>query len=200
MENEISKSKRGRPRKNNNLNKTEITKMLINKQDEIVLFLPIPLNDNNNNITLSNKTDKFINEQDNIIIEQPINQKNIDKIEIININNNLHNEINISCWWCTYEIEKNNYYHIPDRYDDLTYYVYGYFCSPNCAMAFNLDEDDYKSTIRNALIEKLYEHNLRPADDWKLLQKFGGNMLIEDFRKNFNNNKSSKKIKLIYSV
>lgn len=201
MEQEICKSKRGRPRKNLIFNKNEIKKMSINKQDEIVLFLPIPINDIN--VTVSNKIEcNLLNINDNKCETTEDESVSIEKenkvvINILNDNNNVDYK-NICCWWCTFTIG-DVYYHIPDRCDDLTYHVYGYFCSPNCASAYNLDEDDYKSSIRHALLEKLYG-NIISAPNWKCLEKFGGSTSIENFRKNFNNIKCNKPIKLIYSI
>lgn len=183
MQSEIIKSKRGRPRKNININREEITKMLVNKQEEIVLFLPITFDDDIEQVNILKQTDKKnIFEEKVIIKTENLPEKKNEFIDIKS-NNVINESILFACWWCTYEYDNKSYF-IPDRCDESTYYVFGYFCSPNCALAYNLDQDDYKSLSRNALIEKLYG-KIISAPDWKCLKKFGGNLTIEEFRNSF---------------
>jgi hypothetical protein len=213
MQQELCK-KRGRPRKNMNLNKDEITKMLINKQDEIVLFLPIPFDDNNvqsniskifdqtvidNNIKKINIIKEEEQEQEKEKLEEKICIKEAKFIDMKTNNPIIKGKKVIACWWCSYDIE-DQYYHIPDRCDDSVYYVFGYFCSPNCAVAFNFDMDDYKSTSRNALIEKTYGR-VNSAPHWKYLEKFAGHLPIEQFKKdNVKINTYPQIVQLVYNV
>src|SRR5690349_6873648 len=45
------------------------------------------------------------------------------------------NKTKMHCWWCDHQF--NNYpCFIPTKYYKKTYYVYGCFCSFNCAMAY----------------------------------------------------------------
>lgn len=79
------------------------------------------------------------------------------------------------------------------------YYVTdGIFCSFNCCKAFILDNKHnniYEHS--NMLLLKLYRDmnpeatktsiiRINPAPSWRMLQEYGGNLTIENFRNNFN--------------
>ena len=105
-----------------------------------------------------------------------------DKIELI--------PTNICCWWCTEQFNTLPCF-LPEKYEDNKYHVYGCFCSYNCAAAYNLDIDDYKVWDRFSLIKKLSKDmfnndtEIHVAPPRQALQKFGGILTIEQFRKNF---------------
>ncbi len=115
---------------------------------------------------------------------------------VINLNlidNNTNKPIeqkknDIHCWWCTYSFENTPCF-IPEKYYLDKYYVFGCFCSFNCAASYNLNLNDYKIMERYALLKKLY--NVNNNDNYKLsppkeiLKKYGGIISIEDYRKNF---------------
>ena len=75
-------------------------------------------------------------------------------------------------------------------YDKNYYLVDGIFCSFNCILAFineNKRDPLYKESL--SLLSSLYVDLtgdtmkiLKPANDWRLLKQYGGNMSIEEFR------------------
>jgi hypothetical protein len=97
---------------------------------------------------------------------------------------------NISCWWCTYPFDNQPCY-LPEKYSSEKYYVVGCYCSYNCASAYNFSINDMKVWERNTLLKQLYDEvidndrQLIPAPSNKLLERFGGPLTIEEFRKSF---------------
>lgn len=104
-------------------------------------------------------------------------------------------ETDICCWWCTYNFDSMPCF-IPERVVDDTFYVFGCFCSYNCAAAYNIEMGDYKVWDRYSLIKTLYNTLTGTNDDVpiaprrEILKKFGGVLTIEEYRKN---NRSVKK-------
>lgn len=85
----------------------------------------------------------------------------------------------------------NNIIEITDAY----YEVDGIFCSPECCLAFINDQKtkvggskyfDSKRLLYN-MLNLTKEEDIFPANDFRLLKCYGGNLSIEQFR---NNNKS----------
>lgn len=98
---------------------------------------------------------------------------------------------NIVCWWCTEKFDTMPCF-IPEKCTNDKFYVFGCFCSYNCAKSYSSNMgDDYKISIRNSLIGKmcalLYgkSDQIKMAPPREMLKKFGGPMSIEDFRENF---------------
>jgi hypothetical protein len=95
---------------------------------------------------------------------------------------------NIACWWCTYNFDTLPCF-IPERYYNSAFYVFGNFCSYDCAAAYNIDLRDYKVSDRNSLIKKLYltikgtSDEIPVAPKREVLEKFGGPLTIEEYRK-----------------
>jgi hypothetical protein len=101
---------------------------------------------------------------------------------------------NIACWWCTYNFDTAPCF-IPENYYDNKYYVFGCFCSYNCAAAYNLSLNDYKFGERYSLLKQLYNsicgnngdndnNDIEPSPPRESLEKFGGPATINEFRKN----------------
>ena len=95
----------------------------------------------------------------------------------------------IACWWCTYQFDNVPFF-LPDKYIDGTYHVFGCFCDPSCAAAYNFKKiNDYKVSERYSLINKMYKEVsgnddvITVADDREILEKFGGPVSIEKYRK-----------------
>lgn len=145
------------------------------------------------------------------------NTPNINKQTINNINtnyDNLDNKIiditkgtmiipkktDIACWWCTYNFDNEPWF-IPEKYDNNIFYVFGCFCSPNCALAYNQNLKDGKVIERHSYIKNLYSKitlsencdNIISAPPKEILEKYGGPFTIEKFRDSFN----TKKISLV---
>lgn len=95
---------------------------------------------------------------------------------------------NIVCWWCTYNFDTLPCF-IPERYSDGVFYVFGCFCSFNCALAYNLNLNDYKVPDRYSLIKKLYllikgtNDEILVAPPREILEKFGGHVSINEYRR-----------------
>ena len=106
----------------------------------------------------------------------------------------------IVCWWCTYNFDNEPWF-IPEKYDNDTFYVFGCFCSPNCAIAYNQNLKDSKVIERHSYIKNLYSKitlsdncdDLVAAPPKEVLEKYGGPFTIERFRDSFN----IKKISLV---
>lgn len=59
------------------------------------------------------------------------------------------------CWWCDHGFDNYPAY-IPNYYKNNTYYIFGNFCSFNCALRYNNDVlKDFKCQTRRALIQSL---------------------------------------------
>lgn len=129
--------------------------------------------------------------------EQPkyiLNKYNISRMDINIINSDNGKEIsleptNVACWLCTEYFDTLPCF-IVREFRGNKYYVYGCFCSFNCAVRYNFEVDDYKVWNRYALTKKLYNDITGTDDDIPLappkevLKKFGGSLSIEEFRKN----------------
>jgi len=116
------------------------------------------------------------------------------KIDIVDTNNNLFKwkeTTNIHCWWCVHPFS-NPPFGLPLKYENNRYEVQGCFCSLNCAKAYNLKENNYRTSEINSLIEN-FRRDLFGVDSLPVLiapprqslDIFGGYMTIEDFRKEF---------------
>lgn len=100
---------------------------------------------------------------------------------------------NVKCWYC------RNYFkgppvRLPENYFKGKFICTGNFCSYNCAMSYNIDLNDEKTSLRNSLInllfQKTYNKNelIKPAPSWKVLKEYGGILTIEQFRDNLKQN------------
>ncbi|AYV80284.1 MAG: hypothetical protein Gaeavirus25_3 [Gaeavirus sp.] len=101
----------------------------------------------------------------------------------------------INCWWCTYKFDCLPTC-IPDRYHNKSFNVFGCFCSFNCAGAYNISINDNRVLDRYSLLKQMYyminknniihmsDIEINIAGPKELLEKYGGKMKIEDYRKN----------------
>jgi len=104
---------------------------------------------------------------------------------------------NKSCLWDTCQINGMPVF-LPDKYYDNKFYVVGWFCSLNCAIAYNLMLDDCKVSERYSLLKWLYgktNENIEPSPSFKVLDKYGGKMTIEEYRKKIS--QSDKEYRII---
>ena len=166
------------------------------------------LNDNDNNINnISNiKTDyniinKMVDNSDKIIPDNNCcSQKEIN-MKLKELQYNLHNN-NISektsaCFWCTYDFDNPPIY-IPKYKINNNYYVYGCFCTPECALSFLMNEN-IDTTIKYERYQLLnyiyckiynYEKNIKPAPNpYYFLDKFYGNLTIQEYRQLLTNDR-----------
>lgn len=105
--------------------------------------------------------------------------------------NALHCDKKSACFWCTYDFDNASCY-IPKYEMDGTIYGYGSFCRPECAVAYLMKESIDDSTkfdryhLLNQIYSKVYDckKNIKPAPDpHYLLDKFYGNLTIQEYRK-----------------
>ena len=104
------------------------------------------------------------------------------------------NDVNkkADCFWCTCAFDTPPVYipkcRVNDQYD-----VYGSFCCPECAAAYIFDENTLDDSVKfdryhmlNYMYGKTanYTKNILPAPSpYYLLDKYYGNMTIEEYRK-----------------
>ena len=179
--------------------------------NEIFKSLNYTLEDNNQEVLVPE--DK-IYEDDNIINNQQQNMIN-NNLEIKEENikyNNLslkkkkikslmvyYNEYNkrrewpktsdIKCFWCCHNFDCIPCT-IPTKYVNNNFYVFGNFCSKECAASYNFEMNDTSVWERYSLLNYLYSVlldnknlKIKLAPSRLCLNIFGGNLSIEDFRK-----------------
>lgn len=130
--------------------------------------------------------------EENIVI--PIVDKSHKVVNILkefekNKNKEWPSNTSISCYWCCHKFE-NAPYGIPITYQNSTFYVFGCFCSLECAAAHNfnttnnLDDMWERYNLINLLSRKIqHMSRVRPAPDRLALKIFGGYMEIDQFRR-----------------
>jgi hypothetical protein len=110
------------------------------------------------------------------------------------LENNLHiNNVNnkrSACFWDTCEFDNPPIY-IPKHFINGTYHVYGCFCSPECGVAYLMNENIDSSTkferyhLFNHIYSKIYDFkkNIKPAPNpYYMLEKYYGNLSIQEYR------------------
>lgn len=109
-------------------------------------------------------------------------------IDVINGKTVVKDCTDIACWHCSEHFNGPPSF-LPDRYNNDTYYVFGCFCSDECAAGYNdFTLRDYKSEERLSLLEDM--HRIRFGNDSQIgapikkevLTKFGGPVTLEQFR------------------
>lgn len=121
------------------------------------------------------------------------NTKNISK-KLKQLEHNLHlnnmSDKKSACFWCTYEFDNPPVY-IPKYYIKDSYQVYGCFCSPECSVAYLMEENiDSSSKFEryhfiNHIYGKIFNYtkNIKPAPNpYYMLNKFYGNLSIQEYR------------------
>lgn len=125
----------------------------------------------------------------NGIIDNKVTKMDVNFISTVNNQQIIVDKTDIACWWCTYNFDTLPCF-IPERFSDETYYVFGCFCSYNCAAAYSLSMNDYNVWNRYSLIKKLYNQIYKTNEDIPIappresLKKFGGPLTIDEFKKN----------------
>lgn len=112
----------------------------------------------------------------------------------ISLYRNTMDEKQSACFWCTYDYDNQSCY-IPKCENDGEIQGYGSFCRPECAVAYLMRENIDDSTkferyhLLNRVYNKIYDfkNNIKPAPDpHYLLDKFYGNLNIQEYRKLLN--------------
>jgi hypothetical protein len=108
----------------------------------------------------------------------------------------------VHCWWCCHPFD-NPPCAIPSEYKNGTYNVYGIFCSPECAGAYNFDDTRTSTdvweryTLLNMLYRNVYSdkhYKIKLAPPRQTLKIFGGTLTIKEFRANFQSTTHSYKM------
>ena len=153
--------------------------------------------ENKNELLNDNKIKKKnLLENNDIVVEE--NNKNLycklNKLAI-NLHNNNISDKKSACFWCTHDFDNPPIF-IPKYELENSYHCYGCFCSPECATAFLFKENIDASTkferyhLINNLYCKIYNYkkNVKPAPDpHYVLEKFYGNLSIQEYRKQLQN-------------
>ena len=181
-----------------------LSKSKNNIEDDTNLFIP----SDNDNITDTNidtnKCQSCCNSINNITnnnISNIMNNKNEclkniwKKVETLSINLH-HNNIpdkKSACFWCTYNFDNPPIF-IPKYEINNSYYVYGCFCSLECACAHLISENIDNASkferyyLLNFIYGKIYnyERNIEPAPNpFYTLDKYYGNLSLQEYRKLF---------------
>ena len=167
----------------------------LESKDEITSNIETSINEINE-ISVVNKYNKLCSEYSNVIER--------DKVFPIFLEFNEHNkkkvwpdQTNIDCLWCCHSFD-NFPFGIPIKHYEDTFYMFGNFCSAECSAAYNFDNiNTCESYERYSLINYLYSNNknIKLAAPRLSLKKFGGQLSINEFRKN--NNICNKNYKLL---
>lgn len=168
--------------------------------DELVQSFNFDNNNNNNtnNDFLLNTEQESKYDSDS---EECTNEHNKTKLlwkKLNTIKVNLHkNDISdkrSACFWCTYDFDNPPIF-IPKCEFKDTYQVYGCFCSPQCGVAYLMNEKIDTSIkferyqLLNHVYGKIYNYSktINPAPNpYYLLDKFYGNLTIKEYRNLFN--------------
>ncbi len=103
--------------------------------------------------------------------------------------NNVNNKRS-ACFWDTCEFDNPPIY-IPKHFINGSYHVYGCFCSPECGVAYLMNENIDSSTkferyhLFNNIYAKIYDYkkNIKPAPNpFYMLEKYYGNLTIQEYR------------------
>ncbi len=103
--------------------------------------------------------------------------------------NNVNNKRS-ACFWDTCEFDNPPIY-IPKHFINGTYHVYGCFCSPECGVAYLMNENIDSSTkferyhLFNNIYSKIYDYkkNIKPAPNpHYMLERYYGNLSIQEYR------------------
>lgn len=196
---EIIKKKRGRKPKNITKVENIILKSEENSEDEdIILHLPInPSCESSKqvlNIFMSN-TETYSEKTEVINYETSVMETELKTFQVNPSHTNtirthiLKISSNTKCWWCKNSFD-NDYVELPEDFWDNKFYCIGYFCSYNCASAYNLDLNDNITSKRESLLHLMClratgdNNRIIHAPNWLMLIDFGGVMTIEEFRTN----------------
>lgn len=99
-------------------------------------------------------------------------------------------ETEYTCWNCFHSIDKE-IKSIPLKYEDNVFYIYGSFCTLGCCLRYIIEnfhgsELWAKYELFNFYCKKIYNQNIEisiPPNKFSL-EKFGGNLTIEEYRSN----------------
>lgn len=115
------------------------------------------------------------------------NINNVNKVNVYNIKFKPESK----CLWCKNSFTTIPSVELPEDYFNNTFFCIGNFCSWNCAKTYNIDLNDSSTWKRESLLNLMYYKTygefkeITPAPSWLLLEEFGGNLKIDEFRNLF---------------
>jgi hypothetical protein len=151
------------------------------------------------NNTLLDKKEYVVSDEEvpETIIYDEVNKTDIHKkLKILqyDFHKNIHTDNKSACFWCTYTFENPSIY-IPTSHTQGKYNVYGCFCSPECGVSYLMNQNIDTSVkferyaLLNSMYSKIYNYteSIHPAPNpHYLLEKFYGNLTIQEYRASFN--------------
>ena len=144
------------------------------------------VNDDNNNKIMDNyiiKLNPFSCEND---IVEPFS------LDTEKLEKSVNNKVSEICWNCCHNFD-SIVYGIPMKYHNKVFYTYGDFCSLECCSRYSIEHfNNYHEILSlinlyNNIINGSKDEKVNVAPNKLLLNKFGGNLTIEDYRQNFKN-------------
>jgi len=97
----------------------------------------------------------------------------------------------VICWNCCHHFEEQNKKEIPINYDKEVFHVYGCFCSFECGGRYLLNNFNGSELWEKISLLNIYytistksTHKLKIAPPILYLDLFGGNLTIDEYRKN----------------
>ena len=199
------KKKRGRKPKGKIIDYNK-QKLIKENSEEIPIIAHLEINLNEKlsedfSESEKNTSSIFIKNEQDIDLNDKIKELETE-IEFLKSNNSIKEATNINdlgeyhnvkCWYCRNSF-KEPPVRLPENYFKGKFICTGNFCSYNCAMSYNIDLNDEKTSVRNSLINMLYQKTyktdelIKPAPSWKVLKEYGGLLSIDDYRNNLNKN------------
>ena len=149
------------------------------------------INDKQSILAPENETDET-DETDETVICKDVNKEIWKKLKQLEQNlhiNNVNNKRS-ACFWDTCEFDNPPIY-IPKHFVNGTYHVYGCFCSPECGVAYLMNENIDSSAkferyhLFNHIYSKVYDYkkNIKPAPNpYYMLEKYYGNLSTQEYR------------------
>jgi hypothetical protein len=154
-------------------------------------------NETNNIKNIKNSTNACFNNYDDDDDDECNTNKDATKEiwkKLKQLEHNLHiNNVNnkkSACFWDSCDFDNPPVY-IPKHFVNGTYHVYGCFCSPECGVAYLMNENIDSSTkferyhLFNHIYSKIYDYkiNIKPSPNpHYMLEKFYGNLSIQEYR------------------
>ena len=152
----------------------------------------------NPNIEINNDSPTSFNtqSQSNISLHATANANDTKEIykKLKDLEMNLHlnnvQDKKSACFWCTCDFDNPPIY-IPKYFLKESYHVYGCFCTPECGVAYLMNESIDSSTkferyhLMNHIYAKIYNYtkNIKPSPSpFYMLEKYYGNLSINEYR------------------
>ena len=158
-------------------------------------------NDNDNSDDFNLENDNYDEKNNNLNLNKNIQKKYCkvslkkNKTKSLMVYYNEYNKrrewpktSDIKCFWCCHNFDCIPCA-IPTKYQNNNFYVFGNFCSKECAASYNFEMNDNNVWERYSLLNHLYsiltdnkDLKIKLAPSRLCLSIFGGNLSIEEFR------------------